>query len=277
MASKTQKAKKTVIVTKTQPKENSTGSNGASGGVPTADTTHKPIYTNAVNEISHLSENDAAGRKVDSGPLAEARGKDTWRLHAQVLAIDQATERTEGLIGTVQNSLHELDGSLDSISGKLTSNREAVQSWITTTRSDLAKAIQTTEANVTEAISKAQGAVNRNVKEGTTDTATRLDTLLSTVKESFAKLAKATAGSEENLRAQTDSFSKAVEHLVKDVQTQLERRITEFRDEATRQVDKRFNQSDVAFAAVRADQEVIKALLTDIIKDRMGRSEPKMR
>jgi hypothetical protein len=68
-----------------------------------------------------------------------------------------------------------------------------------------------------------------------------------------------------------------MEGLLSQLQSDFDRKIVEFRDEATRLIDRRFNQTDVAFAAVRADQEVIKALLTDIIKDRLGRAESRSR
>src|SRR5688572_14115676 len=50
---------------------------------------HDNVYDDAVKEVVALSENDTYARKVDNGPLSEARGKDTWRLHAQLRAVDQ--------------------------------------------------------------------------------------------------------------------------------------------------------------------------------------------
>lgn len=299
MALKAAKGKKQMTVTKTEKATTRGASNGDGTGVglahPTvgrADKGHRPIYDDAVKEIANLAQNESAARKVDNGALKESRGKDTWNLHAQLRALDQSTARFEELLGEVQNSVATLDQHrhADStattalveshganVSSRLTANREAIQGWITSTRSELNKTVKECETALLEAVSKAQSSVNRNVKESNTDLAGKLDGLHQTVKDSFAKLAKATAGSEENLRSQTDSFSKATENLLNNLQSHMDRRIQEFRDESTRQVDKRFNQSDVAFAAVRADQEVIKALLTDIIKDRLGRSEPRMK
>jgi gas vesicle protein len=228
------------------------------------------IYDDAVKEIVALSENDAYAKKIDNGPLSEARGKDTWRLHAQVRATDHLNINLEKHGAAIKTSLATLDDHLHT-------NTVATTSLVERHGTGLATGQHRVESNLTEALSKAQTSLNRNVKDTGAEINGNVATLQQTVKDSFAKLSKATAGTEENLRSQTNAFSKAVEELLVNVQNDLNRKIGEFRDEATRQVDKRFNQSDVAFAAIRADQEVIKALLTDIIKDRMGRSEPRSR
>ena len=203
--------------------------------------THDNVYDDAVKEIVALSENDAYSRKVDNGPLSEARGKDTWRLHAQLRAVDQVNVSMMKESSAIRTALSTLDDHLHT-------NTVAVTGLVRGTTSELESNLQSQIAKFSE-----------------------------TVRGNFEKLAKATAGSEENLRAQTHSFSKAMEELLNTLQNNFEKQIAEFRDEATRLIDKRFNQSDVAFAAVRADQEVIKALLTDIIKDRLGRAEPRGR
>lgn len=273
-----------------------------------------PVYQDAAKEIDNLSENDAAAKKVDNGPLGESRGKDVWQLHAQLKALNQVSSQVERHGAALQASLAELDQHLhkdtvattklvdhhgESLASQVSDFQDSVENWTTSSKNHLTKHVSDAEKAITlaiaktkdtlsgevsdtkdtlnEAVSKTQSTLSKNVKDGVTDLQGRLDNLLQTVKDSFAKLAKATAGTEENLRTQTNAFSQAVEGLMGTLQTDLEKQITEFRDESTRQIDKRFNQSDVAFAAVRADQEVIKALLTDIIKDRMGRAEPKIR
>ncbi len=250
------------------------------------------IYDSAVKEVVSLSDSDSLARKVDTGPLSEVRGKDVWALHAQLRALDEVASRLESLGSTIQSSVATVDEHLhknsiastslvehhgSTITREVTTTRDRVQKWINSTQSTLEKNVKDAESSITDAISKAQGAINRKTTDGVKDVSTLVEDLHKTVKDSFEKLSKATAGTEENLRTQTDAFSKATEALLSDIQSDIETKVAEFRDESTRQVDKRFNQTDVAFAAVRADQEVIKALLTDIIKDRMGRHEPKVR
>ena len=263
MATKTQTKSKPKTTTKTTTKvdadETVTAVAVARPTVAKGNGAHDNVYEDAVKEVVALSENDTYAKKIDNGPLSEARGKDTWRLHAQLRAVDQVDKNISQHVNTLQTALHDIDQHLHADTVAVTDlvgeTRSDVQTWITKTHAEVGNWVTSTKESLTDDI----------------------DSLSKTVKESFAKLAQATAGSEENLRAQTQAFSKAVEELLNTLQNNFEKEITEFRDEATRLIDKRFNQSDVAFAAVRADQEVIKALLTDIIKDRLGRSEPRNR
>lgn len=145
------------------------------------------IYEEATKEIVALSENDGLARKVDNGPLGEARGKDTWALHATLRAMDQLNANLE---------------------------RQA-------------SALRTATATLEEHLQANTQAVTRVLKEG---------------------------------HGGLDALQAHIDH-----------RIHELREETHRLIDKRFNQADLSFAAVRADQEVLKALLTDIIKERIGR------
>ena len=210
--------------------------------------THESIYDDGVKEIVALSENDTYARKVDNGPLSEARGKDVWQIHTSLRAINQLGLSVDKHSSTLKTAASTIDEHL---------------------HADTVAVTQLVERHGTN--------LSRRVGEATSTIEERIGQFQSAVKASFDKLSRATAGTEENLRTQTDSFSKAVEELLLNVQNDLDKKIMEFRDESTRLMDKRFNQIDVTFASVRADQEVIKALLTDIIKDRMGRSEPRVK
>ncbi|MEK6975008.1 MAG: hypothetical protein AABY18_01535 [Candidatus Thermoplasmatota archaeon] len=283
------------------------------------------LYNEGIQEIVKLAEDDNYAKKVDNGPLKEARGKDTWQVHSQLSAVSRLNQNLGAHVGSLESHLNDLDGHLDAATellSKLTnqthketnatlaSNLETVGSWVTAARKALLDSVSATDKGLTSTVKDAQKSLQAQLKESTssldkslaevhetlttqvTETTTelsdhlekvhtgvneRLETVHKSMKSAFQELARATAGSEENIRAQTDSFSKAVETLLNDVRGDLDAKISEFRDDATRLIDKRFNQSDVSFAAVRADQEVIKALLTDIIKDRLGRAEPRVR
>jgi hypothetical protein len=50
--------------------------------------------------------------------------------------------------------------------------------------------------------------------------------------------------------------------------------IRKLRDEVVSLVDSRMNQADASFAALRGDVEVVKYLVMDLIKDRIGRKDP---
>ncbi len=232
--------------------------------VSKGETIHENVYEDAVKEIAALAENDAYSRKIDNGPLSEARGKDTWRLHGQLRALDQVDNNLARHVNGIRGSLSEIDNHLHT-------DTVALTDLVSTTRGDIQKWITGTRGDVQDWITGTKDSLNTNINKTRNDLDATVEGLHKTVKDSFAKLAQATAGTEENLRSQTDAFSKAVEDLFSNVHSELDKKIIEFRDESTRLIDKRFNQADVAFAAIRADQEVIKALLTDIIKDRLGR------
>ena len=261
------------------------------------------LYNEGIQEIVKLAEDDTYARKIDNGALKEARGKDTWQVHSQLHAVSRLNQNLGSHVSTLESHLNDLDGHLDAATellSKLTSqthketnatlasNLETVGSWVTSARKALLDATTNSQKSLDKALTEVHETLTAQVTETTTELTEsiegaqtaineRLETVHKSMKSAFQELARATAGSEENIRAQTDSFSKAVETLLNDVRGDLDAKIAEFRDDATRLIDKRFNQSDVSFAAVRADQEVIKALLTDIIKDRLGRAEPRVR
>lgn len=264
---------------------------------------HDNVYDDAIKEVVALSENDAYARKVDNGPLSEARGKDTWRLHAQLRAVDQVNASLMKEASAIKTSLSTLDehlhtdtiaitdlverhgstvasavsGAKSNLTNSISNTQATLADAVKGAQTTLSKAITSTKTELDSAVSEAQTVLQNTVEQSTETLAQQITKFSTSVKQNFENLAKATAGSEENLRAQTQSFSKAMEELLSTLQNNFDKQIVEFRDEATRLIDKRFNQSDVAFAAVRADQEVIKALLTDIIKDRLGRAEPRVR
>lgn len=306
-----------MATTKQTTKEESTGKTGAGllGN----------LYNEGIQEIVKLAEDDNYAKKVDNGPLKEARGKDTWQVHSQLHSISRLNQNLGTHAGNIESHLNDLDGHLDAATELLSklvsqtskeanaamaSNLETIGSWVTAARKALMDSVASTDKGLTSAVKDAQKALSSQLKESTSSLGQsltevheaitgqvaettgdlnahiekaqssindRLESVHKSMKSAFQELARATAGSEENIRAQTDSFSKAVETLLNDVRGDLDAKIAEFRDDATRLIDKRFNQSDVSFAAVRADQEVIKALLTDIIKDRLGRAEPRVR
>lgn len=304
-------SKKTETVTIADKSEkNHKGSAAANGAVGLAPATVAPgidakdsVYEVVAKDLAAVGASDAQAKKISGSPLGETRGNDVLRLHAGLRASDLLNGKLNRVFASLQTALADLDSHLHIDASALSTQSErqtasllksleaaqrALDEAVSSSQSTLTSAVSKAQAALGDQVSKAytglakttekaQASLSEQVADGVTDLQKRNDALLATVKDSFTKLAKATAGSEENLKAQTNSFSTAVEELLANVQTSLQKQIFEFREETTRQVDKRMNQADVAFAAVRADQEVIKALLTDIIKDRMGRAEPKYR
>lgn len=181
------------------------------------------LYEQAVKEIVALSENDQYAKKVDTGPLSEARGKDTWQLHTQLKVLEEINKSADGNARQIQASLQQLDEHLH----------------------------QDTRA------------VSSLVQDGTRE-------LRSAVDEHGTTIERGLDGMPKTL---SDVIERAKEDLYQRLVTDLSAKIDDIKDINARLLDKRFNQTEVAFASVRADVEVVKALLTDIIKSRIGRGE----
>lgn len=79
------------------------------------------------------------------------------------------------------------------------------------------------------------------------------------------------------LRSQVGNFENALSTQSRESTERLAVDIRKLRDEVVSLVDSRMNQSDAAFAAVRGDVEVVKYLVMDLIKDRIGRTDPKQK
>lgn len=222
---------------------------------------------NAKHLLSSLSQ---AASDLDAA-VKSAKSSLSDQLSKAQSALSDQVSKTQGALSDLASKNHS------SITKTTEKAESALSDQLTKSTSSLTKTVKDAESALSEQVAEAQTALSGEIGESLADLQGRTTTVLETLKDSFTKLSRATAGSEENLKAQTNSFSSAVEELLTNVQNTLQKQTFEFREELTRQVDKRMNQADVAFAAVRADQEVIKALLTDIIKDRMGRAEPKYR
>jgi len=79
------------------------------------------------------------------------------------------------------------------------------------------------------------------------------------------------------MRTQVGQFENALSTQTREATERLAIDLRKLRDEVVSLIDSRMNQSDAAFAAVRGDVEVVKFLVMDLIKDRIGRTDPKQK
>jgi hypothetical protein len=170
-------------------------------------------------------------------------------------------------ISTDETARKEIDHTLNESRGRETArlhvtltalnamdrkNLEALETMATDLQAridELAKAVAGTEGLTTQlatAMRDMQNALSTQVHE------TRL------------ALANQADGSLQSLAAQQ---RENTERLAVDVR--------KLRDEVVSLVDSRMNQTDASFAALRGDVEVVKYLVMDLIKDRIGRNDPK--
>jgi len=77
--------------------------------------------------------------------------------------------------------------------------------------------------------------------------------------------------------AQSDAHFQALSSQARENTERLAVDLRHVRDEVVGLVDSRMTQADASFAALRGDVEVVKFLVMDLIKDRIGRSDPKQK
>jgi predicted ATP-dependent endonuclease of OLD family len=110
----------------------------------------------------------------------------------------------------------------------------------------------------------------------------RVQELASDVEERFAALEKLRDEISREIRDGRAALSNQQEASLQSITTHAQESadrlavdVRKLRDEVVSLVDSRMNQADASFAALRGDVEVVKYLVMDLIKDRIGRSDPK--
>jgi len=80
-----------------------------------------------------------------------------------------------------------------------------------------------------------------------------------------------------SISAQSDAHFQALSSQARENTERIAVDLRHVRDEVVGLVDSRMTQADASFAALRGDVEVVKFLVMDLIKDRIGRSDPKQK
>lgn len=80
-----------------------------------------------------------------------------------------------------------------------------------------------------------------------------------------------------SISAQSDAHFQALSSQARENTERLAVDLRHVRDEVVGLIDSRMTQADASFAALRGDVEVVKFLVMDLIKDRIGRSDPKQK
>jgi archaellum component FlaC len=70
-------------------------------------TANTSIYESALDELKTVADNDAARRKVETGPLREGRGQDVLRLHTTLRAIDTTYSNLSTQVAGLQEQTGE--------------------------------------------------------------------------------------------------------------------------------------------------------------------------
>lgn len=144
---------------------------------------------------------------------------------------------------------------------------------------DFAKAETAHHDALTKQVATFEKALSTQLTESRTalakGTADGVESLTKRVEKAEAALLKRVQDAQESLQKQADTNFNSLAEQERDDTSVVRRDLHESRDEIVRLVDSRMNQSDASFAAVRADMEVLKFMVMDLIKDRIGRrSDP---
>ena len=139
---------------------------------------------------------------------------------------------------------------------------EAIQS--------LAAELQEKASQLSHLIETFESTADRRFNGVHDDLRQRADALSALVRESTTTIQQTLWNqAETNFNTLSSQSRESTERLAFDVR--------KLRDEVISLVDSRMNQADASFAALRGDVEVVKFLVMDLIKDRIGRSDPKQK
>jgi len=210
------------------------------------------VYDLGLTELHTIGKDDAFNRKVDTDFRA-ARGAEGARLHVTLKAISETDQR--GANNTAQ-TLAAIDALTKELQAKSAQLNNLVESF---------------EKNANGHFDDANNAL-RVRAEAITE---RINAFARTEDEHFGTLKSQVNEVHEAVKNQSNEHFEETATLVRGSTETTREDIRVTREEILSLVDQRMNHADASFAALRGDVEVVKFLVMDLIKDRIGRSDPK--
>lgn len=230
------------------------------------DSTRVKIYDMGLEELRRVSVEDASRKKIETD-FTEARGRETARLHVTLKALDEMETQT-------LDSIERLASELDERSNQL---KHLVENF----EASSGKHLDDVHGRLTERVGELQRAVGQQVDEvrNVLSEAQRqnFDALTRQVGDFRGALTNEVQGSTRSLAEQSRQQFDSLSALGRESTEAVSRDVADARDELVKLVDSRMNQADASFAALRGDIEVLKYLVMDIIKSRVGRTDPNQR
>lgn len=210
-------------------------------------TEKKSVYEVGLEELHHVSQDEAAHRRIDA-EFKEARGREGARLHVTLQAISEADRRAIAAINALTSELQQKSAQLNQL----------VQSFEGT------------------ADKRFQG-IHDDLRARAEALTVQVNSFANAEHEHFASLKSQVSSFQQAIWNQNDTHFNAVSTQLREATERLAFDTRKLRDEVVSLVDSRMNQADASFAAIRGDIEVVKYLVMDLIKDRIGRSDPKQK
>lgn len=223
------------------------------------------VYEIGVQELHKVSQDEAARKAVDA-ELNEARGREPARLHVTLRAISEADRRaqehTQATLDAIQRLAADLQDRASQLSHLIESFEMVAEKRFAAASEDLKTRADALTAQV-NTFSAAENLHFDTIKTQVGGFQTAVSAQLHEAKTALWTQA------DKNLETLSSAGREQTAHIASDVRA--------LRDELVRLIDNRLNQADASFAAVRGDVEVVKYLVMDLIKDRIGRTDPKQK
>ena len=210
-------------------------------------TEKKSVYEVGLEELHHVSQDEVAHRRVDA-EFKEARGREGARLHVMLQAVSEADRRAITAINSLTAELQEKAAQLNHL---ITSFETSADKRFT--------------------------GVHEDLKQRAEALTIQVNSFANAEHEHFAAIKSQVGSFQQAIWNQNDTHFNAVSTQLREATERLAFDTRKLRDEVVSLVDSRMNQADASFAAIRGDVEVVKYLVMDLIKDRIGRTDPKQK
>lgn len=231
--------------------------------IPIQTNGHATVYEVGVKELHHVTNDDLVNKRVES-EFREARGRETARLHVTLKAVSEADRRN------AENAKLTMVG-IERVSAELREKTEHLNQLVESFENVAGKQF----ASVHEDIRNRAEALKAQVEGLTRVEAAHFEA----IKEQMATFQRGAwnqaDANHNNLHSQAQANFDAVTTQARENTERITFDVRQTRDELVSLVDTRMNQADASFAALRGDIEVVKFLVMDLIKDRIGRHDPK--
>ena len=201
------------------------------------------IYEVGLTELHRVSTDKGMHDQIDN-EFKEARGREGARLHVTLRAISESDRRqtensqaTWNAISRLTQELNERATALTNLINTFEDSQDKRIAGVASQASGIKDQVAVFQQVITQAVQETRSAVS----------------------------------------AQSDAHFQALSSQARENTERLAVDLRHVRDEIVGLVDSRMTQADASFAALRGDVEVVKFLVMDLIKDRIGRSDPKQK
>lgn len=223
------------------------------------------IYEIGLNELHRVSADESTHKQVDN-EFREARGREGARLHVTLKALSEAERRNNENTRATLESIAQLTSELQTRAAALTN---LIQTFENTADKRFSGVHDDLRSRADSLVAQVNAFANAELEHFGT-----IRNQMTVFQQAVSLQVQETRSA---LASQSDAHFQAVSSQARENTERLAVDLRHVRDEVVGLVDSRMTQADASFAALRGDVEVVKYLVMDLIKDRIGRSDPKQK